>query len=396
MRIQPFFSRSVGLDESGNALPIDAGARLVYRSTNRNYGGLLMRQRGNSTQPAATYAVGRYSENIGKQHRVGALITIKHSESADSLQANTNAVSAADGFFRLSQPLSLNFMAMASTGKREKSEGMAGYMRLNYNSNGFVGWWTQSFVTENFRPEAGFVSRRNVIATTPGFFFVDRRKWLPKFIRSFEPGVFAEFYHQATTGKFQEMQLSVNPIWFTLQTGGFLGIFVNRVYQHLDETFSPLDTDIPAGSYHFLRYNIMLGSDPSKKISYDANYERGGFYNGKMNYLNINLRASPIPHISLAFSYENNQLISVGTNNRSASIHLLGLESRLAINPRLQLIGFYQRNTAGERDIWNMRLAWEFKPLSFVYLVYNQRAFTSTERQHSQHVIGKITYLKQF
>ncbi|MDO1450761.1 carbohydrate binding family 9 domain-containing protein [Rhodocytophaga aerolata] len=398
MRIQPFFSRSVGLDASGNPLPIDAGARVVYRSTDRNYGGMLMRQRGSTAQAASTYAVGRYSENIGKQHRLGALVTLKHTESLDTLAGNINAVGAIDGFFRLSQPLSLNLMAIGASDAGEKSKGLAGYMQLNYNSNSLVGWWTQAFVGEQFKPDVGFVSRSNVIATTPGFFLVNRSKWLPAFIRSFEPGIFSEFYHQATTGKFQEMQVSLNPVWFTLQSGGMLGVFINRIYQQLDDTFSPLDTDIAAGRYHFLRYNVLLGSDPSKKISYMINYETGGYYNGTMDYLQVNLRASPIPHISLQVSYENNRLKQVGIQQRSPTIHLLSLESRLAINPRLQLISFYQKNTAGERDVWNMRLAWEFKPLSFVYLVYNQRAFTpiSAERQHSQHLIGKVTYLKQF
>jgi hypothetical protein len=57
-------------------------------------------------------------------------------------------------------------------------------------------------------------------------------------------------------------------------------------------------------------------------------------------------------------------------------------------------------DTLGNRDTWNVRLSWEFKPLSFLFLVYNDRAFAGIdnplERQYTQNLIGKLTYLWQF
>ena len=47
---------------------------------------------------------------------------------------------------------------------------------------------------------------------------------------------------------------------------------------------------------------------------------------------------------------------------------------RLALNPRLQLYTFYQHNTAAESNSLFARLSWEYLPLSFVYLVVNDRA----------------------
>jgi hypothetical protein len=37
MRIQPFFSRRIGLDDKGNPIPIEIGGRIVYRSDKRNF-----------------------------------------------------------------------------------------------------------------------------------------------------------------------------------------------------------------------------------------------------------------------------------------------------------------------------------------------------------------------
>jgi len=61
MRVQPFFSRSIGLDTAGNPIPIDAGGRFVYRSDKRNYGVIAMRQRETSTSPGTNFFVGRFS-----------------------------------------------------------------------------------------------------------------------------------------------------------------------------------------------------------------------------------------------------------------------------------------------------------------------------------------------
>jgi len=43
---------------------------------------------------------------------------------------------------------------------------------------------------------------------------------------------------------------------------------------------------------------------------------------------------------------------------------------RIALNPRLQLVSFYQRNTVFATDTSNTRFAREFRPLSLVYLVF--------------------------
>ncbi|WP_448520205.1 DUF5916 domain-containing protein [Rhodoflexus sp.] len=397
MRIQPFFSRRIGLDAVGNPLPIVAGARYVYRSVQRNYGGILMRQGGDATHAPITYAVGRYSQNLGKQNRAGALITYRDEEGMNGRPSSRNMVAAADAFFRFSQSLNLNTMVIKSIDTDSTGNGFAGFAQFRYNSNNLVAWLTQSVVTANFNPKTGFVSRNNVIATTPGFFFIVRKPWIPKFIRGIEPGIFSEVYFNAQTRALQEARVSFNPLWIALQSGGFMGVFIDPTFQRLEDTFSPVSIDIHPGDYRYLRGSIMAGSDRSKKISYFASTAFGGYYDGRLWTISGNVRLAPDPHFQMNFSYENNQFRGVGINQEDVNVHLWSIESRMAVNPRLQLIGFYQFNSSANRDIWNVRMSWEFRPLSFVYLVFNQRGFdTINERQKSQHLIGKVTYLKQF
>ncbi|QHV98637.1 carbohydrate binding family 9 domain-containing protein [Spirosoma endbachense] len=403
MVIQPFFSRTVGLatlpDGTSAPVPIDAGARLVYRSLNRNYGGMYIRQRGIPGSPATDFAVGRYVENVGKQNRIGGLFTIKNVHDEDSLKGHQNGTFALDGFFRLGQSLSYSAMVIGSITSGNSDQGMAAYSQLTYRSNQVVGWLTQSIVTKSFNPEMGFVSRSDVIATTPGFYLVNRAKWLPKWVRNFEPGFFVELYHKASTGYLQEAQYNANPIWLTFQNGGNLGLFVKPTFQRLDDgDYRPLDLSIASGKYRYVRYQAMFNSDPSKKVSYQFSGETGRYYDGRLNYGRASLILAPIPHAAFTLNAEVNEFKDVG--EYSGTIKLYSIESRLAVNPRLQLISFFQRNTYTDKDVWNIRLAWEFQPLSFLYIVYNHGTYAGSvrtmDRQQEQHIIGKLSYLKQF
>jgi hypothetical protein len=47
---------------------------------------------------------------------------------------------------------------------------MTAYAQYFFVNNQFKIWWTQSIVTKDYDPELGFVSRNDVVATTPGFF----------------------------------------------------------------------------------------------------------------------------------------------------------------------------------------------------------------------------------
>lgn len=397
MQIQPFFSRRIGLDASGNPLPIVAGARYVHRSLTHNYGGMLMRQGGDATHAPVTYAIGRYSRNIGEQNRIGGIVTYRDQEAGHGSSGDRNAVAAADAFVRLSPSLSLNTMVAQSLDTDPASHGTSAFAQFSYAANNLEAFVVPSFVSAGFDPKVGFVSRHNVIAVNSGFFFNIRKEWFPKWLRALEPGMFPEIYFDAQTRRLQELRISLNPLWVTLQNGGFMGAFFDPTFQRLEETFSPVGIDILPGDYRYVRSNIMAGSDPSKKLSYFIFTSWGGYYNGRLWTVDGNIRLAPIPHFQMNFSYQNNQFRGVGTNREDANVHLWSIESRMAVNPRLQLIGFYQFNSSASREVWNVRLSWEFRPLSYVYLVFNQRGFDAiNERLQSRHLIGKVTYLKQF
>ncbi len=394
MRIQPFFSRRIGLDDAGNPIPIELGARFVHRSIKRNYGAILMRQKGLDTPVPTNFFVGRYSENIGDQNRIGGIVTVKDQP------GGSNIVNSLDGFFRLGESHSMSAMLSHSASNNTGQQGYSAYAQYYYVSNQFKIWWTQSVVSKDYNPELGFVSRKDVIATTPGIFYWYRGKRLPfkKWLRAWEPSIFPEFYHQASTGKLIERSWTIYPAWLNLQSGAYFGYSITPTYQNLTEVFEPLGVKISTGEYNYVRHQIYASTDPSRVLNLQTIYNWGTYFNGSLISGDWTLQFVPIPHVSFSGRLNRNYFEKVGDLKETKTIDLYSLEGRFALNPRVQLIGFYQKNSENESHNYNIRLSWEYQPLSYIYLVFNQFAYQNSafQNQIENHVISKISYLKQF
>jgi hypothetical protein len=337
MYIQPFFSRTIGLDQNVNPIAITAGTRFVYRSEKRNFGGIYMRQGEGDGDPFTNFLVGRYSENFGKQNRIGAIVTTKSSPS------NVATTGAVDAFIRFNDKLSFSGMGTMTQDSRNSKQGFAEYGQFLYKDNLVTLYWTHTLVSDDYNPEMGFVSRKNVLSNSQGVDFNVRGKWLPKFVRFWQPGVYTEVYHSLKTGNIVEQKLVSGPLWFNLQNGGILGGYIDASVQNLEEDFNPVGIRIKPGSYRYFRKGFLLASDPSAKYSASTEYGWGGFFDGSLQNVDAKFRVAPIPHLNVGLSWNWSKFEDVGVARETKEVNLLILETRMAINPRLQLIGFYQK-----------------------------------------------------
>jgi hypothetical protein len=133
----------------------------------------------------------------------------------------------------------------------------------------------------------------------------------------------------------------------------------------------------------------------SRKVSFGADVAFGKYYSADAMKASIRGSVQPLPHLQLSASYGYNRFWGTGVTGEYADTHLLLVESRLALNPRVQLIGSFQRDTAGNGQVLNARLAWEFAPLSFLYLVFTdtRAAFRAPDAPTSeQRIVAKLTY----
>jgi hypothetical protein len=159
MYVFPFFTRTIGLN-NGIPIPIEGGARFVNRSLKENFGAMVIRQGESEGSPLTNFAVARYSKNISKQNRIGAMFTMKSSAGNTVNSSYNNLTGSIDGFFRFDRVNSLNAMLIHSSNSKGGNHGFAGYAQYLYTTNAVQAYWTESIVTKNYQNEMALFQGR--------------------------------------------------------------------------------------------------------------------------------------------------------------------------------------------------------------------------------------------
>ena len=186
------------------------------------------------------------------------------------------------------------------------------------------------------------------------------------------------------------------------ENGGLLQYAALPNWQRLRAPFRPVPgVTVAPGSYDYLRHAITLQTDPSERLAFRFEGQIGGYFDGDLQTWRGVLQATPDPRLALSADYTINRLDRVGGLRSSLTTHLLGVETRLATTPRLQLVSFVQWNTVARQLTANARLAWEYRPLSFFTIVYNDRSpvdgrgVVTTAPFTSRQLLIKLTWLTQ-
>ncbi|WP_106791492.1 DUF5916 domain-containing protein [Aquimarina sp. Aq78] len=400
--IRPFFSRKIGLEGKFNAIPapIDVGTRFTDRNDKRTLAGLYIHQRKTDNTPNANFGVFRYLQNYGKENNVGVMINHRLDENSKALDTdeNNNTTATIDGLVRIKNKWTISYLASSSYDDQAGKWGQAGSVFSGYRSNKMYWGWSTDFVSKDYNPGTGFVFQNDVIKHNPGGYFIVRPKKLP-WIRRWDPGFFASYYHDfQNPEKFQQASLYLFPVYIFFKDNSFVEYSVTPSWQNINFDFNPLGISIEEKRYFYTRQFVRYNSDRSRKLSASLKYEWGGFYNGHRNTITAGMRYAPLPHIALTADYEHNNLRKIGLQKESLETDLYSASLRLALSPRMQLSTFYQYNSFNKQGRWNARFSWEYMPLSFIYLVFNDSQIKSSldPIQRNQQFISKITFLKQF
>ncbi|MEL6590701.1 MAG: DUF5916 domain-containing protein [Bacteroidota bacterium] len=399
--IRPFFSRRIGLQGSFNAAPapIQAGSRFTQRTDKQAIAGLFVRQGETTNSPISNFGVARYLRNYGRENNVGIMLTHRFDEGSEALgvEANQNTTITLDGQIRPSSQVDIQYLLTTSIDQATGETGFAGRVFAGHNTNKFYYGWATDFTDEAYNPRMGFVRQNNIISHNPGGYYIWRPRKL-NWIRRWDPGVFVNYNHDATNpASFQQASLYIFPIFLWFQDNSFFEFSISPTWQNINFDFAPLGVQIAEDNYFYTRFLTRYNTDQSKKWSLGLTYDFGRFYNGRRNTMRFSGRLAPIPHTALTVDYEYNGIQGLGLEQTDLQTHLITLGSRLALNPRLQLSVFYQYNSFDFQGRWNLRASWEYQPLSFVYVVFNDTQVDDLMNPfREQQFVSKITYVRQF
>ena len=397
--VKPFFSRAIGLSNSqfnADPVPIDVGARFTDRTEKRSLAGMYVHQQQTDFQGAANFGVIRYLKNYGKQNNIGAMVTHRLDESSadKNLAQRNNTTVTVDGFIRPDNTWTIQYLASASRDNTNDSIGFAGSFFAGRTLPKWYYGWVSKYVDEKYLPGMGFVFAQNTVHHNPGGYFIWRpKKW--SFIRRLDPGFFVNYYHNANDFTFQQADVYLFPIYTFFQDGSFFEYSVTPTWQNINFEFQLLDIPIEQKQYQYTRQALNYRTDQSKKYSARGGFEFGSYYNGKLQTIEAGIRVAPVAHVALTVDYEYNNFKRIGVEAANKTTSLITSGLRLAWDANIQASVFYQYNSFNDQGRWNVRGSWQFAPLSFLYVVFNENSFRDSPVSN-QSLIAKISVLKQF
>ena len=170
-------------------------------------------------------------------------------------------------------------------------------------------------------------------------------------------------------------------------------MFTNISFERLTEPDEIVDIVIPPGDYSFHETAAVYNSDPSKWISGSAQYRVGSFFGGRKN----TQKATLILRGSSAFSQErtverNELTMPLG----EATTRLFLTRIGYAFNTRTYLDTLLQYDNETRIYSTNVRFRFRYRPLSDIFVVFNEERPTIETESRSWSLTFKITRLWQY
>jgi endoglucanase len=130
---------------------------------------------------------------------------------------------------------------------------------------------------------------------------------------------------------------------------------------------------IPTGAYHYRRFRLEGGTAAKRRLSAQATWWFGTFYDGRLNQYELTGGWRPSALVIVEFTGERD----VGRMPEgSFAQDLVGTRLRVNVSPDLQLSSFLQYDTESQSFGTNTRLRWTFHPLGDLFVVYNHNLRT--------------------
>jgi hypothetical protein len=382
----PFFSRRIGLSAAGTPIPIIGGARTSGRIGDFDTGFLAMKTESQGSTPSNNYLVGRVKRSLMRSSWVGAIVTNRTSTVDDY-----NRVYGADAHFLFYERLEFDSYILASDtpglgGKRQARRFQSAWRDDEFSISG-----QYNEVQTNFNPEVGFIRRRDNAQ------YQGQVSYQPQFrnndtIRNLNFSTNVDYYRGVSSGQIETRTHEAN-MGIEFDNNSNANFTITNTFDRLLEQDRIQGIPLPPGDYEYLGYAASYSSSNSRRISGNASVDWGEFWDGTRRSFGGSVSVKPNYHLNVSLNYNRNNL-TLGSG--TAATNLVGTRIVYGFSPRSFLNAFLQYNSATREVSTNVRFNIMYKPLSDVYVVYNDRRDTSLGQQVERAFIVKVTRLLTF
>jgi hypothetical protein len=363
-KLQPFFSRRIGLDDNGTPIPIIAGTKITGQAGKWNLGFMdVVDQRENRDQ---NFAVARITRNIGEQSAIGVIGTHGNADSKKD-----NYVIGADlklATSKLGGDKNLNYYlyGLKSNTKDVSDKDIAIGTEISY-PNDFLNF-TAGFmqIDENFDAGIGYVRRKN-IRNSYGTIGLGPR---PKKWGIVQLDIENEFeYITDLDNRLITRDIGFQPLGIRFISGEEVSFEFNQQYDILDKDFDIYDDYIvPADTYEYWRQKLEFSSAQRRDLWTELEYEWGDFWTGNADQIALSAGYKIAVPVNLVMEYEHND-VKLPVGDFTVDVYRVNLD--LLFSPRLTLKSFVQYDDESRRMGWQSRLQWIITPGNEILFAWN-------------------------
>lgn len=360
----PFFSRRIGVGDNGSLVPIVGGARLSGKQGRYNLGFLNLQTDAEGERPGDNFTAARVSRDLGLNSSVSAFYFGRQSDGTDPF----NRIAGADVHLNFRRTVDVDGFLLRSASPGE-GPGLAGRGALNIKEDKYTGHLSYTSVAPSFRNDLGFTPRRDIGLTSWEFEWNFRRRTARAPVRVFTLGTEGD----AVSNHGQDDLLSrVSRIDTSAEfaDGGRLGVDFDWNYELLTEPFEiNRGVSIPPGIYYFRQVIPSYSSDKSRWLSGNVKYTGGQFWSGTIRGLDTGIRLRASEKFAATASYARN---AVTLREGTFTTELLRLRLNYSFSTSMFLNGFIQYNSIARTWTTNIRYRYTYRPLSDVFIVWNE------------------------
>jgi hypothetical protein len=402
---RPFITRSIGL-HNGQQIPVLYGAKFSGSfSQDLRVGAMNVQTQSHDLSDAQNYSAVAFQQRILNRSQLRGLFVNRQGNHLFSGESDYNRLGGLE-------------FTYTSSGGRLSSRTMyhIALTPKNLNKNDFYGTdfsyisrhWDIAFqvtkINRNYITDTGFIPRQMQFdAASDSTFrrgFTKGTAWIaykiipenPRAIVFHEPGIY--FDHQYDeSGRLTDR---LTHVWYLFET-----LRGRRFHTYLDyfEVQLPFETRLLGGQYDPLPpqfyswYQIGFRYSGDTRRNFYGNYEveAGTFYNGTRFSVQSEIVYRFSSRVRFGTVYTVNR-VNFPDNYGEATLHLLGPRAHISFSNTLFWTTFIQYNTQAENLNINSRFQWRFRPMSDLFIVYNENSHTDNFSPVNRGLTFKLTY----
>jgi hypothetical protein len=388
-----FFTRRIGIDESGGLVPIVGGGRLSGRVGNVNVGLLNLQTDQFGLIPGNNFTTARVNQEFGNRSSLGAIVVNKTATGSLAASDDWNRTWGVDGALGLGERVTLNGFAAGTETPGMSGRQYAYNTTFGYEDGRHRGLFEYGVTGEDFNPEVGFVQRpggyRRLRVGLWETLRQDRiRSWG---FREFQPHAWYRRFDRLDGGGLHTADLHID-YYFDWEDGYFLSTGLMGTWEGFDRPFTIFPgVVIPPGEHGGLFFETEAYSDRRQPLFGRVTYQVGSFLTGTQHSPTFQITVRDRGRFTLDTTWQHR---SISLPEGAFRTNLGNMRVTYNFTPLLFVQSLIQYNDRTDRFSTNLRFHWLDTAATGLFVVYND-----TESANGLGPVNRafiVKYVRQF